>query len=120
MATGKILRFYADRGFGFIKPDGGGPDLFLHISELGRNIDPHAIQPSTLVTYEEEDAGRGPKAVNVMVLDTPLPLKARPAQQPDEPEQPTEAAWRALWDKVSDAAFEALMAEARDNGWVQA
>jgi CspA family cold shock protein len=34
MATGTVLWFTAKKGFGFIKPDEAGPDLFVHISDV--------------------------------------------------------------------------------------
>lgn len=34
MATGKIARIVRDRGFGFIKPDGGTEDVFFHSSSV--------------------------------------------------------------------------------------
>jgi CspA family cold shock protein len=34
MAAGKLKMWNADRGFGFIADDAGGPDMFLHINEL--------------------------------------------------------------------------------------
>jgi cold shock CspA family protein len=108
------MRFDAERGYGFIKPDNGGPDLFMHVSELDRSIDPHAVRPNTRVSFEEDDTGRGPKAVRVAVLDV-IPASV-PAQQPAPA---TVAAWHALWDKVAASAFESLMEQVRANGWVQ-
>jgi CspA family cold shock protein len=36
MSTGVLKMYNHDRGYGFIKPDDGGPDVFLHVSALER------------------------------------------------------------------------------------
>ncbi len=36
MATGTVKWFNATKGYGFIQPDGGGKDVFLHISAVER------------------------------------------------------------------------------------
>ena len=56
----------ADRGFGFIKDDSGGPDIFMHISAL-QGIDPVNLRLGQRLTFNvERDARSGKiKAENV-------------------------------------------------------
>lgn len=37
MPTGVLKVFKADKGYGFIKPDGGGPDAFVHVNDAQRS-----------------------------------------------------------------------------------
>jgi CspA family cold shock protein len=53
VAAGKLKMWNADRGFGFIAVDGGGPDMFLHISELKvAGIDPENLRVGDRLTFE--------------------------------------------------------------------
>ena len=57
--------FNADRGFGFIKPDDGGRDVFVHrsnVAGLGRDEGLHEGEP---VEYDLETTPKGQSAVNV-------------------------------------------------------
>jgi len=49
--TGSIVTYFQDKGFGFIRPDGGGKDVFFHISRLAQGSS-EQITPGTKVTYE--------------------------------------------------------------------
>jgi CspA family cold shock protein len=67
MATGTLKMWNADRGFGFIKDDAGGPDMFLHISALqSAGIDPDNIRKGDRLTFDVESTREGKtKASNV-------------------------------------------------------
>ena len=61
MPTGKLKMYNADRGFGFITDDSGGPDIFVHVSALQRSgLDPENLKLGTRFTYSVEQ-GRGGK-----------------------------------------------------------
>ena len=64
MPTGTVKWFRDDKGFGFITPDEGGRDLFVHFSGVvGDGY--KSLGEGTKVSYEEEEGDKGPKAVNV-------------------------------------------------------
>nr|WP_276540285.1 cold shock domain-containing protein [Bradyrhizobium elkanii] len=53
--SGIVTKWVADRGFGFIKPDSGGDDVFLHIKALPLGSEP---QEGTRVTYDVTNDAR--------------------------------------------------------------
>jgi CspA family cold shock protein len=64
VSTGTVKWFSDDKGFGFITPDEGGRDLFVHFS--GINGDGYrSLTEGAKVSYDEENGDKGPKAVNV-------------------------------------------------------
>jgi CspA family cold shock protein len=62
--TGTVKFFNATKGFGFISPEGGGKDVFVHASALERS-GMHTLAEGQRVTFETEQDQRGPKAVNL-------------------------------------------------------
>lgn len=76
MATGKVIRFDRFRGYGFIAPETGGEDVFLHANDL--LVDENLIVPGATVEFTLEDGGRGLKASDVHLIGSP----ARTADSP--------------------------------------
>jgi CRISPR-associated protein (TIGR03986 family) len=68
MATGTIMKYFSDRGFGFIKKDTGGKDLFFHISAV-EGLSDNQLRAGTRVYYESESSRRGPRAKVVRPAD---------------------------------------------------
>jgi cold shock protein len=65
MATGTVKWFNNDKGFGFITPDEGGKDLFVHHSAIQGNGF-RSLDDGARVSYDSEDGPKGPKAINVV------------------------------------------------------
>jgi len=58
MATGVVKKYDPDRGFGFIAPDHGGSDLFVHIKNCAEDID--ELQQGDRVRFDERESPRQP------------------------------------------------------------
>jgi CspA family cold shock protein len=67
MSTGTVKWFSAEKGFGFITPDDGGDDMFVHHSEI--QISGYAsLDENQKVEYEVGEGRKGPCATNVKPL----------------------------------------------------
>ena len=67
MDTGTVKWFSSEKGFGFITPDGGGADLFVHHSEV--QVSGYAsLDEGQKVSYEIGEGRKGPCATNVTPL----------------------------------------------------
>jgi CspA family cold shock protein len=67
MATGTVKWFNADKGYGFITPDEGDKDLFVHFSAI-QGTGYRSLAEGAKVEYEEQQGEKGPQAANVTLL----------------------------------------------------
>lgn len=74
MASGKLVSFDGSRGFGFIRPEDGGPDVFVHVNDIG--LGEGELRQGRVFEFDVTEGDRGPKAVN---LRSPRGHTARPA-----------------------------------------
>ena len=66
--AGTVKFFNAERGYGFIKPDEGGRDVFVHVTAVER-AGLKSLSEGQRISYdvEPDKKGEGPKAVNLTV-----------------------------------------------------
>ena len=68
MSTGTVKWFNADKGFGFITPDDGGKDLFVHHSEIQSGGEYASLNDGQKVEFEAGKGQKGPCANKVVGL----------------------------------------------------
>jgi len=67
MATGTVKFFNTQKGYGFISNDGGGPDVFVHVSAVERAGLP-GLREGQLVSFETEIGKNGKSAATNLKL----------------------------------------------------
>ncbi len=65
MATGTVKWFNAEKGFGFIQQDDGGPDVFVHFSAITTQ-GYKSLEENQRVEYTVTQGPKGPQAENVI------------------------------------------------------
>ncbi|MEU1306390.1 cold shock domain-containing protein [Streptomyces shenzhenensis] len=71
MAAGRVVRFDSVRGYGFIAPEHGDEDVFLHVNDL--LIPESMVRTGLEVEFEVEEGERGPKASSIRLAPGATP-----------------------------------------------
>lgn len=131
MTAGRVVRFDGARGYGFIAPDDGGEDVFLHVNDL--LIPESYIRTGLKVSFDIEEGDRGPKASSVQLAEgASAPAPGRHAADGDDvlcdvlrvdefTNEVTELLLRAAPSLTGDqilAIRKELVQSGRKHGWV--
>jgi len=66
MTKGTVKWFSAEKGYGFISPEGGGKDVFVHYTGIVMEDDGYrTLTQGQAVEFDVEEGSKGPQAVNV-------------------------------------------------------
>lgn len=109
MIRGKLVSFDRIKGYGFVAPDSGGEDVFVHVNDL--YSDKSLLQPGCVVEFRLDEGDRGPKASEVTVVgaaEVPA-VAAAIAPQPSAGEQ---SGGEELCDVLSASEYERELTEA--------
>jgi cold shock protein len=108
VVTGKVVRFDEIRGYGFVAPDVGAEDVFLHVNDL--LFDKQLLNPGMRVQFVAEEGERGLKASHVQIIDRPA--TTTPPARPVAVARTGDAADDELCDILSDTELAAEITEA--------
>src|SRR4026207_2277314 len=93
MANGTVKWFNDSKGYGFITPDEGSKDLFVHHSQIaGEGF--KSLAEGARVSFEEREGAKGPEATNVVASAAQSQAPARRRAPPRRPRAPARAGRR--------------------------
>ncbi|WP_172294091.1 cold-shock protein [Pseudoruegeria sp. HB172150] len=108
---GQVKWFDPSKGFGFVVPDFGGPDILLHANVL-RNFGQSSVADGSRITLLVQETPRGVQAVEVRSIEPPeddgapalaeIPAEAGDVQLDDIPYEPARVKW---FDKAKGFGF---------------
>lgn len=84
MATGKVKWFNNAKGYGFIRPDTGGEDLFVHYSYICMD-GYRSLKAGQVVIYDVREAPKGLHAVNINTTEATQESATELAAQTEQP-----------------------------------
>ena len=68
MAQGTVKWFNAEKGYGFIAVDGGGPDVFVHYSAI-ESTGFRTLDEGQRVEFQPEESAKGPRAGDIRLIE---------------------------------------------------
>ena len=115
LSTGKVIRLDEFKGYGFVAPDEGGEDVFIHVNDL--DFDKRLLAPGVRVEYVAVEGDRGLKATQVQIIDGPASTALVTRHKPDVPYHNTvpisehQQLEDVLCDVLSEAEFTAELTD---------
>ena len=84
MATGTVKWFNDAKGFGFIQPDGGGPDAFAHFSAI-QSEGYKSLKEGSRVSFELTEGSKGLMAANILAENANPEAALQTAEKSPDP-----------------------------------
>lgn len=119
---GTVIHWKIDRGYGFVRPEDGSPDVFLHAGEVEGGA---TVRVNTRVSFLVTATDRGPKAAQVRILRRDSGPRRRthafavPAEPPTVDGLADVLTADELRQEVVAAAGDAFVQIAQRHGWVE-
>ena len=107
MATGRVLKYDQARGYGFVAPDSGGNDVFVHVNDF--EFDKSLMTAGARLEFSIEESGRGLKASNIQLVE-PGPVATGP--DPAHPSSDVRTVDDGLCDVLTTKEFTEEITEA--------